>query len=375
MIDKKRLIGEFIRLACIGSETGDELNIAAYIASQLKSLGVKFTFDNAHKKAGGKCGNMIAYAPGSLVAPPILLAAHMDTVKPGIGVKPVIKGDIIKSDGSTILGADDKSGIAVIFETLRVLKEKKLPHRPVEIAFTISEETGVSGSKHLDYVLLKSRMGFALDDSVPGEFTVSAPAKSVLNIRVHGLEAHAAIAPERGISAIAVAAKAISRLKLGRISADTVANIGAFKAEGAVNIVNPYAEIKMEARSADTNKLDALIKQINETFQKTAMEFSTKSGDKRITARCELKEERLYDSFTVKNSSPVCELAAKACEDLGMKCRFKNGLGGTDANHFNKHGIETILLGTGMHNPHARTEYLCIPEMLRSAELAIQMLI
>lgn len=374
MINQKRLVEEFLKLVRIDSESKDEARIAGVLKDQLSEVGGKVIFDDAGTRLGGNCGNLIAKIPGTIDKEMILLNAHMDTVKPGKGVKPQINGDIIKSDGSTVLGADDKSGIAVIMEALRTLKEQKTPHRPVEVVFTISEEQGVIGSRNLDYSLLDAKMGFALDDHAVDTFTIAAPAKSVLDIKVKGIESHAGIAPEKGISAIVVASKAIAQMKLGRISPQTTANIGRMIAEGSVNIVPNLVEIKAEARSLDNQELQTQIDHIKTTFEETAKGFSIQVNGKQYRAEAEIKVTPSYSAFTVKEHEPVYQLAGQATEAIGLTPKFNTGLGGSDANHFNQHGIKVIMLGTGMDKVHTKSECISIREMVNSAQLVIKIL-
>lgn len=399
MINEKRLVEEFIKLVKIDSESRNEAKMAAELKEQLTPLASKIVFDNAGKAVGGNCNNLVAHVPGTLNKDMIMVCAHMDTVKPGIGIKPQIvpseeakkellrdpdakvlwdtsigKGDIIKSDGTTILGSDDKSGIAVIIETLRTLKEKNIPHRPVEVVFTVSEEEGLVGAKNLDYSLLQAKMGLALDDHAVGDFTIGAPAKSTIEIKVHGLESHAGVEPEKGISAIVVASKAVAQLKLGRVSPNTVSNIGKMISDFSTNVVPNLVEIKAEARSLDNKELADQIEHIKTTFEKTAAASVVEKDGKRITARAEIKVTPSYAAFVLKEKDPIYQLAKQASESLGFKPKFTVGLGGTDANHFNQHGINVIMMGTGMESVHTKSEHISISQMVKSAELLLKIL-
>ncbi|MFH1230572.1 MAG: M20/M25/M40 family metallo-hydrolase [Planctomycetota bacterium] len=374
MINEKRLVEEFINLVKIDSESRNEAKVAANLKEQLTPLASDIVFDNASKAVGGNCNNLIAHVPGTLNKDMIMVCAHMDTVKPGIGIKPQIEGDIIKSDGTTILGSDDKSGIAVIIETLRTLKEKNIPHRPVEVVFTVSEEEGLVGAKNLDYSLLQAKMGLALDDHAVGDFTIGAPAKSTIEIKVHGLESHAGVEPEKGISAIVVASKAIAQLKLGRVSPNTVSNIGKMISDFSTNVVPNLVEIKAEARSLDNQELADQIEHIKTTFEKTAASTVVEKDGKHITARAEIKVTPSYAAFVLKEKDPIYQLAKQASESLGFKPKFTVGLGGTDANHFNQHGINVIMMGTGMESVHTKSEHISISQMVKSAELLLKIL-
>jgi len=374
MINEKRLVDEFLNLVKIDSESKNEAKVAANLKEQLTPLASKIVFDNAAKAVGGNCNNLVAHVPGTLNKDMIMVCAHMDTVKPGIGIKPQIEGDIIKSDGTTILGSDDKSGIAVIIETLRTLKEKKIPHRPVEVVFTVSEEEGLVGARNLDYSLLQAKMGFCLDDHAVGDFTIGAPAKSSIEIKVHGLESHAGVEPEKGISAIVVASKAVAQLKLGKVSPNTTANIGRMVADFATNIVPNLVEIKAEARSLDNKELEDQIEHIKTTFEKVAASSVIEKDGKRITARAEVKVTPSYAAFVLKKEDTIYQLAEQASKSLGYTPKFTVGLGGTDANHFNQHGINVIMMGTGMESVHTKSEHISISQMVKSAELLLKIL-
>lgn len=149
MIDTSRLIQTFLDLVQIDSLTFNEGGVAEYVAERLKNLGIEVEIDSAGQKVGSNTGNVIAFLPGSN-APTILFIAHMDTVSPGENIKPRIENNLIKSNGQTILGADDKAGIAIILELFQTVLENNLSHGGIEAVFTIAEEKGLLGSKNLE---------------------------------------------------------------------------------------------------------------------------------------------------------------------------------------------------------------------------------
>src|SRR6185369_5656845 len=189
-IAAERLKALFLELVRIDSLSRQERAIAERLAGELRALGAEVWFDDAGTKVGGTVGNVLARVPGTANAAPLLLSAHMDTVRPGEGVQPVIEGDVIRSDGRTVLGGDDKSGCAIICEVLRVLRDAAIPHGDIEVAFTICEEVGLLGAKHLDLARLRARAGLVLDSDAPGYLFTRAPASNHLTFAVHGLEAH-----------------------------------------------------------------------------------------------------------------------------------------------------------------------------------------
>lgn len=260
MINETRLLEQFMTLVQIDSETGFEKNISERLQQKLTALGCDVVEDDAAAKTGHEAGNIFANLPpskGMEHLPCILFTSHMDTVVPGKGIKPRLDEDgYLRSDGTTILGSDDKAGCAAILEALQVLQEQHVPHGPIQIVITTGEESGLIGSRMIDTSKLKADFGYALDSNGPvGDIIVAAPAQAKINVKVYGKSAHAGINPEDGISAIQVASKAISKMPLGRIDAETTANIGSFAGGQQTNIVCDYVQIKAEARSLSMEKL------------------------------------------------------------------------------------------------------------------------
>ena len=255
-INQKRLVDTFLQLVKIDSESGSEKKMQEHAAAELKKLGCRVVVDNAGKNFDTNAkGNVMGFFPGTVKSAPFVLVAHLDTVKPGQGIKPVVKKDSIVSDGKTILGADDKAGVAIILEVLRLLKESKIPHPPVEVVFTLCEERGMHGSKNLDYKQLKGREGMILDNEGGDELLIQGPTVNDVVVEITGISAHAGACPEKGISALEVAAYAISHMKLGRIDKETVANFGAVQRGQVPNAVMEKISLIGEARSLKAEKL------------------------------------------------------------------------------------------------------------------------
>src|SRR5256886_6734020 len=250
MINQERIKNLLLELVQIDSRSRKERDVAERIKKYCEEMGAQVEIDHAGEKVGGNSGNVIARFAGTLAdAQPIMMSAHMDTVVPGEGVKPIIEGDIIRSDGTTVLGGDDKSGCAVIIETIHCLQEQNIPHTPIEAVFSICEEVGLLGAKHVDVSKLKSKYGIVFDSDDPGFLFTKGPSSNHMEFRVYGLEAHAGVAPEEGISAIKIAAEAISAMKLGRIDHETTVNIGVIEGGKATNIVTNFVVLRGEARS------------------------------------------------------------------------------------------------------------------------------
>ena len=244
-VNEERLLNEFIELVQIDSETKHEKKIASVLKKKFTALGLEVTEDNAKEKTGHGAGNLICTLRGNKSnADPIYFTSHMDTVVPGKNIKPSVQDGYIVSDGTTILGADDKAGLAALLEMIKVLKENKLEHGDIQFIITVGEESGLVGAKALDPSLIKAKYGFAVDsDGEVGDIIVSAPTQAKIRAVIKGKTAHAGLEPEKGVSAIQIAAKAIAKMPLGRIDEDTTANIGRFEGGKQTNIVADHVEI------------------------------------------------------------------------------------------------------------------------------------
>ena len=319
MINKDRLKNLLLDLVQIDSHSREEKEVAERVIKELNSIdpAIEIEVDDAGKKVGGNTGNVIARIKGTNPnSKPILLSAHMDTVVPGKGVKPVIDGNIIRTDGTTILGGDDKSGVAIIIETIRALKENNLEHSDIEAVFTICEEVGLQGAKNVDVTKLRAKFGLVLDSDDVGYLFTKAPSSDNLEFKVHGLEAHAGVCPERGISAIQIAAEAVANMKLGRLDDETTANLGTIQGGMATNIVPNSVIIKGEARSHNDAKLDAQVAHMKKCFENAAAKHSVTIDGKTIQASVEVEVNRSYHSMNVSDESHIVRLVKQAATNL-----------------------------------------------------------
>lgn len=374
-INRERLRQYLLDLVQIDSHSREEGLVAARIRADLEALGIEVSVDGAGEAVGGDTGNVIARINGTVPdAPAIFLAAHMDTVVPGKGVKPVIDGDIIRTDGATVLGGDDKSGCAIIVECLRTLKENGIPHSNIDAVFTICEEVGLLGAKHLDMASLRSKYGLVLDSDDVGYLFTRAPSADHMEYTIYGLEAHAGVCPENGISAIQVAAEAISSMKLGRIDFETTANIGVVQGGAATNIVPNQVVLKAEARSHDSAKLDAQTEHMRKALHDAAARHTVVVDGASITARVEENITREYHSMNVADDSTIVQLVMQAATNLNQQVQTLATGGGCDANVFNRRGLEVANLGTGMQAIHTVKEWLDVKDMYRSAEVVLEIL-
>ncbi|CAM3965549.1 M20/M25/M40 family metallo-hydrolase [Paenibacillus alkaliterrae] len=370
MIAKDRLVGEFMDLVRIDSETGNEQEISRVIKEKFEALGLQVSEDDAAAKTGHGAGNLFALweADGEdEKVPTIFFTCHMDTVTPGAGIKPQLDADgYIRSDGTTILGADDKAGISAIFEAVRVVKEQSIPHGRIQFVITVGEESGLLGARALDASKLVAKFGYALDSNgAVGDIAVAAPTQAKVTIKMYGRSAHAGVNPEDGISAIQVAGKAISRMPLGRIDEETTANIGRFEGGGATNIVCDFVRLDAEARSIVQHKLDNQLEAMRKAVLSAAEEFG---------ARGELESEIIYPAYQYDDEDPVVQLAKKAITAIGRTPRTFHSGGGSDANIFNGLGVPTVNLAVGYEHIHTTKEQIKVENLVKTTELIVEII-
>jgi tripeptide aminopeptidase len=375
MINQERIKNLLLELVQIDSVSKKERDVAERIRALCEEMGAEVEIDDAGERVGGNTGNVIARFPGTIPgAETIMMSAHMDTVVPGEGVKPIVEGDIIRSDGTTVLGGDDKSGCCVIIEAIRCLQEQSIPHAPIEAVFSICEEVGLLGAKHLDVSKLKSKYGLVFDSDDPGFLFTKGPSANHFEFKIYGLESHAGVAPEEGISAIRVAAEAISAMKLGRIDEETTANIGVIRGGEATNIVTNFVYLKGEARSRSEEKLDAQTEHMIKCLEEAAAKYEVTVGGVTTKGRVESHVTREYDAMDVPDTSRIVRLVYEAAKRKGLKVETMASGGGCDANIFNGKGIECANFGTGMRAIHTVKEWLDVKDMYASAEMTLEVL-
>jgi tripeptide aminopeptidase len=375
MINQERIKNLLLELVQIDSVSREEGQVAQRVKQICEELGAEVFIDDAGEKVGGDTGNVIARFPGTLAhAEPIMMSAHMDTVVPGKGVKPIVEGDIIRTDGTTVLGGDDKSGIAVIIEVIRCLQEQSIPHAPIDAVFSICEEVGLLGAKHLDLSKVRAKYGIVFDSDDPGFLFTRGPSADHFEFKIYGLESHAGVAPEQGISAIRIAAEAISAMKLGRVDEETTANIGVIRGGEATNIITNLVTLRGEARSLNDEKLAAQTAHIIKCLEDAAAKYEVTVDGVTTKGRVESHVTREYHAMDVSDDSRVVRLVKGAAQRLGLEVRTLASGGGCDANIFNKRGIECANLGTGMRAIHTVKEWLDVKDMCASAEMTLEIM-
>ncbi|WP_099360641.1 tripeptidase T [Fredinandcohnia onubensis] len=364
MINQDRLVNEFLELVQVDSETKFETEIAKVLKEKFTALGVHVVEDDTTSQTGHGAGNLICTLEATKNdVDPIYFTSHMDTVVPGKGIKPSIKDGYIVSDGTTILGADDKAGLAAMFEAIRVLKDNKIPHGTIEFIITVGEESGLVGAKALDRSMITAKYGYALDsDGKVGDIIVAAPTQAKVRATIIGKTAHAGVAPEKGVSAITMAAKAIAKMPLGRIDEETTANIGRFEGGTQTNIVCDHVEILAEARSLVTEKMEAQVQKMKAAFESVAADMG---------GRAEVEITVMYPGFKFADGDHVVEVAKRAVAKIGRQSALQKSGGGSDANVIAGHGIPTVNLAVGYEEIHTTNEKMPVEELVKTAELIV----
>lgn len=404
-INIERLAETFVQLCEIDSPSRREKKVSDFLTSTFRDLGAKsICEDQSSTLTGSNCGNLVISFPGrgsgdGTNQEPILLACHMDTVEPGCGVEVIRNGDIFTSRGDTVLGSDDKSGIAAIIELIRILRETNIAHAPLQLLFTTCEEIGLIGAKALDPTLLKARYGYALDSTGIDRIIIGAPAANKLKIEVHGIAAHAGLHPEQGISALCLTANAITNLRLGRLDEESTANFGLIHGGVATNIIPDHITIEGEVRSHSLSKLIEHTEEIKRTFQQVIecwplppvalhppMEQATlgcpcpaASGGHPSPSPLSPAPESLpsveisvhseYPAMHLELHEPVIKHVKEAAQKLGRTLDFEVAGGGSDANIFNSFGLATAIIATGMNKVHTTDECLDMKDLIRLTEL------
>ncbi|MFW6113587.1 MAG: M20/M25/M40 family metallo-hydrolase [Actinomycetota bacterium] len=360
-----RVVETFLALVRLNSETLHEAAVAEYVMEQARRSGFEPYMDRAGRSIGGDAGNVYVNLPAKGVeAPPLIFCAHMDTVSPGRGVEPVVDGDRIRSAGETILGADCKGGVTAIIELMRLSSEGAFAHGPLELIFTVAEETGLKGVRELEWERIRAKHAFILDgEGGVGEIVNASPTQDNLELTFTGKAAHAGVEPEKGINAIYGAAWAISLMRLGRIDSKTTANVGTIEGGRAVNIVPDYVLVKGEARSLNPEKLEE---------QRKSMIKAVLEAEASVGVGVDIDVERAYDGYSIDVDDPMVLLAEEAGKAMGIRMSIKPSGGGSDANFMNGSGIKALVLSMGARNPHTVNESVDIKDLHRLVRLSTE---
>ena len=370
MVNKERMLDEYRTLVSFDSESFHEKIIAAYMYDRLSELGLSVSSDDAGSllSAGeDSAGNIYGFLKGNAKGEPILLAAHMDTVAPGRGKKLVRHADgRLTSDGTTVLGADDVSGLCVILETLSVIKANCLPHPDIEVVFFVAEEPYCRGSAVFDYSKVRSKYAYVFDlDKEIGTIAISAPTILQFKAEFKGVSAHAGFEPEKGVSAIAAAARAVTKIRTGRLDDSTTANIGLFNGGTGKNVVPGSAVVEGEVRSSSDERAREVAASIGRAFREAAEEEG---------ANVVFSTQKMIKAYSLSPDSEVVKRYERAVKEAGIShfCTVPT-FGGSDANSLNEHGIDAVVVSNAMHNVHTTLEYLWEDELVSCAEIAVKL--
>ena len=368
----------------IPGRSGEERAVAERICQWLKEAGCPrsaFSFDDAHTKTPlkGDVGNLIVQLPGTLPGPRRLLMAHMDTVPVCVGTKPVVSGRFVKSGNpATGLGADDRSGCAVVLSTAVEILEKKLPHPPLTFFFAIQEEVGLYGARFAKAATLgRPQLAFNFDGGAVEKITVGATGGYRLDIAIEGIPSHAGVAPEKGVSAIAIASLAIASLvedgwhglveKGGKRG---TSNVGVIQAGAATNVVAEAATLRAEARGHDSAFRERIVKAIEKAFTAAAKKVKSadgKTGKVTVTGRLD------YEAFRLADDEPCVAAAVEAVKAIGKTPRMEISNGGLDANWMAANGIPTVTLGCGQMEIHTTKERLDLDAFETACTVALRL--
>ncbi len=352
MANRERLTQTLMDLIRIDSPTGEEDEMVSEVTTRLRALGFSVRYD--------AYGNVVASIEGE--GEPLMLSAHLDTVEPGRGIRPELDGDVLRSDGTTILGGDCKAGVAIVLEALASVMEEGRKHLPVDVVFSRAEEGGLNGARNLDFSLVSARRGVVFDgEGQVNRLTVAAPSQNVVKAEITGRASHAGLEPEKGISALVIAGHILTRLPLGRLDEESTANIGYLEGGLKRNIIPERAFLDGEIRSRDGKKLEDYTDRFREVFDEVAAMYPEAVLDLNIT--------NSYQAYRVEAEHPTVKMLSRALAGIGLEPRLEGSGGGSDANVFFEHGIAAIPVGIGVRSFHTKVETAVIPEVLQGVEM------
>ena len=371
-------------LLAIPGVSGDEKAVAERIVAWLREAGCPagaIAFDSAHTKTPikGNVGNLIVQLPGTLPGPRRLLMAHMDTVPVCRGAKPVVRGKVIASaDPTTGLGGDDRAGVSVVLATAVQLLKSKIPHPPLTLLFAIQEEVGLYGARFVKAADLgRPKLAFNFDGGAVEKITVGATGGYRMDIAIEGIPSHAGVAPEKGVSAIAIASLAIASLVKdgwhGLVEKDGkrgTSNVGVIHAGQATNVVAESATLRAEARGHDTAFRGRIVKAIEKAFVDAAKQVRSADGR---TGKVKVAGRLDYEAFRLADDEPCVVAARAAVAEIGLAPRLDISNGGLDANWMAANGVPTVTLGCGQMDIHTTDEKLDIAAFENACRVALRL--
>ncbi len=361
------LVELFLQLVQIDAVSLQERPVAEFIKQKFQQWRIDVYEDQAGQQLGGDCGNLIVRLPAHRhTGPALLLLAHMDTVHSTAGVQVRETDGVLRSDGRTILGVDNRAGVALILQLLQEIVENDLAHPSLEIVFTVAEELGMLGSLALDFNQLTARAGFVFDcTAVPGGYVASTPTAYDFKIRFQGRPAHSAVAPEKGVNALSMALEVMNGFAVGRVNEHTVANIGTVHGGTADNVVPDLVNLTGEFRSFREDEIFRLQQQLRLLCRTSAEKFG---------GQCEPSFTLSFQGFHFSAEMPLVQRLHRACHQAGVAPDPLIYYGGSDANVFNSRGVQVINTGIGANNPHSHEEHIRTADLAKGFEILLHLI-
>jgi len=367
-INEERLLQSFMDWAKVDAPSMYEKHISELLVKELEGLGFSITFDNAHTNFGGEVGNLYAYWEGTdSDLEPIMFSTHMDTVLSTKYLKPVIRDGIIYSDGTTILGADDRAALASYIEAIKVIQEQNIPTGPIELVLTVNEQKGLTGSRYLELEKMKSRSGYVFDSSGDvGQIICQGPFSSKFSIDVYGKSSHIGLNPDEGNSAFKIASHIMLAIDTGQVDEQTLVNIGQIQGGELSSIIPGHVNFSGEIRAFAKDRHDSVLQEIFTIAEKVA---------KRENGTVDCKAEKKYSGFNLPEEHLLVKNAVNAAEHLKLDYYLTKTLGGADTNNLNELVVDVITLGNGFRNIHTFQEHISIQNLNDTARYTIGLVI
>ncbi|MDR1017757.1 MAG: M20/M25/M40 family metallo-hydrolase [Lachnospiraceae bacterium] len=366
MLSRKRMEKTFLDMISVYSPSKGEKEMCDWIVEYLKARNIDYLTDKAGEAYGGNGYNIVGLLKGNTDKMPICFAAHLDQIEPCKDVKPVIEGDIIRTDGTTTLGGDDKGGVAAILEAVEDIIETDTPHGDIYLLFTVSEEISMLGAKNMDYSILPCKDIVVADAAgATGVIAYKAPAMEAIEVTFHGRKAHAGIEPEKGINAIVVASKAIANMEIGRLDEETTSNIGRIEGGSATNIVTDKVTFTAEVRSHDMDKLKKTVANMEEACKKACDEMG---------ATCDFVHELAYPTMSLDLESDLYKQTKEAMIKEGIEPSTVIIGGGSDANILAGQGYRSVIISVGMKDVHTVDESIDMAELFKACKVMRRMM-
>ena len=350
-----RVLDTFLEAVRIDSPSGEEATFARWCVDRLTALGCDVRVDGTAEATGSDVGNVIAELAATAAGATIVLSAHLDTVEPGRGIEPIVEDGVVRSARDTVLGSDDKAGIAVILEALSVLRETGRPHARIRVLLTTGEEVGLRGAHAIDAADCAGDVALVLDAAGEvGGIVIGAPTHCTFTATFHGVAAHAGVHPEKGRSAVLMAARAIALMPIGRLDAQTTSNVGAISGGGATNVVPAECVLRGECRSLDAARVAEV---------RDAMDAAMRSAAGEAGGSVDVEWKKEYDGYQYGDGDPALAIVEAGVRAAGFEPYLFFTGGGSDANVLTSKGLPSIALSCGMTDVHGTGETIAVAEM------------